>query len=130
VKILNRNELTRRWHDATLRARGRVEVRVGIRRVRRVVANSPHVGVDHLGGAVELTIAIELVWDEVADGVLPGPTIHEAVRYARHEMSADELEDVLKAQRAGLYVGDVYGAYVDLRDADEPDVQAAVAKLV
>lgn len=82
---------------------------------------------------MELRDAIQLVWDDVADCVYQHPTPHEAVNYARDEMGPIELQMLLEDQRDGRYdgggdvTGDVYGAYVDVRNASRVDVDAALA---
>lgn len=83
---------------------------------------------------MELRDAIQLVWDDVADSVYQHPTVLEAVQYARNEMTPDELANVLENQRDGRYdsddsdvQGDVYGAYVDVRNAAQADVDATLA---
>lgn len=85
---------------------------------------------------MELIDAINLIWCDVADGVLRQPTIAEALEYAR-DMQTVELSTVLDDQRDGRYdahpdndvVGDVYGAYVDVRSATSADLARASAKL-
>lgn len=79
---------------------------------------------------MDLRSAVELVWADVADSDCPDVTIHEAIRYARVDVDLDELQVILNAQRVGMYSGDVYGAYVDVRHASEPDVDAVIASLV
>lgn len=82
---------------------------------------------------MELRDAIQLVWDDVADSVYRHPTVLEAVQYARNEVTPDELANVLENQREGVYEdnddvsGDVYGAYVDVRNATQADVDATLA---
>lgn len=81
---------------------------------------------------MNLTQAVLLVWHDVADSVLRHPTIDEVLAYARDTITTEELANVLEHQRAGGYAdpdgvcGDVYGAYVAVRAADEAAV-AAVA---
>lgn len=84
---------------------------------------------------MELRDAIQLVWDDVADSVYRHPTVLEAVQYARAEIGPIELQMVLEDQRDGRYdagsdcdvQGDVYGAYVDVRNATQADVDATLA---
>lgn len=86
---------------------------------------------------MELKDAINLVWDDVADSVYRHPTVHDAVRYARQEMTADELATVKDDQKNGHYDhpdsdvrGDVHGAYVLVRAADEHDVTRVLSSIV
>lgn len=78
---------------------------------------------------MELRDAVQLVWDDVADGVYRHPTVLDAVRYARDEVTPDELAITLENQREGVYeeLGDVYGAYVDVRAATQEEINATLA---
>lgn len=77
---------------------------------------------------MDLRNSLAVVWDDVADSVYQLPTIHEAVRYAREEISSDELDAVREYDvRDGT---DVYAAYLAVRNAPRVDVDAAVAELV
>ena len=78
---------------------------------------------------MDLRDAVKLVWDDVADGVYRHPTVLDAVNYARNEMTSDELALALENQREGVYeeLGDVYGAYVDVRDATQEEINNVIA---
>jgi hypothetical protein len=84
---------------------------------------------------VDLREAVKLVWADVAEGVYRDPTPAEAVHYAREAMTVQELQYRLDDQRDGAYdegqevVGDVYGAYVDVRTASEADLLPVIEEL-
>ena len=81
---------------------------------------------------MNLEQAVRLVWYDVADCVLRDPTAAEAIDYARNDITPVELQYILDDQRAGRYApgsdveGDVYGAYVDVRNANVDDVTKIV----
>lgn len=80
---------------------------------------------------MDLRQAIEVVWDDVADNVYQLPTIHEAVRYARDELTVDELTGALvDSTVVGVSWQTQHDAYIVLRDASPDDVARAVAELV
>lgn len=82
---------------------------------------------------MNLRDAVQLVWDDVADCVYSHPRVTEAVDYARNLMSPGELESVFDDQRSGRYdgagdvTGDVYGAYVDVRNATQEEINNVIA---
>lgn len=68
-----------------------------------------------------LAAALLRVWDDVADSVYQMPTLAETVRYARCEISADELD---------LVRTELTPDYAAVRAATDAEIGAAAAELV
>lgn len=81
---------------------------------------------------MDLKTALGHVWDDVADSVYQGPTLAESVRYARAEISADELALVGEptGDRSADELAHLVTAYELVRAATDDEIWSASAELV
>ncbi len=80
---------------------------------------------------MDLITALGIVDSDVADRVYRDPTVADSARHAREETTEADMVTMKADQEDGVFeeLGDVYGAYVAVRDATQEDVDAAVIAL-